>query len=118
MENKKYVYTIPVDNNNNVNINELMNVLRNPVIIEQSATKETGYTIEQIKKYIMSQDSRGDILYNLSDGNIIKANIPDVIDELDTSDVGLHICVYSKLINQEYPRKCIYCGKPEKPIKS
>jgi len=32
------------------------------------------YTIEQIKKYILSQDSLGDVLYNLSEQNIEKVN--------------------------------------------
>lgn len=32
------------------------------------------FTIEEIKIYLMSQDSMGDIMYNLSAKNIIKAN--------------------------------------------
>lgn len=28
--------------------------------------------------------------------------------------VGDHVCAYSKSMHQEYPRKCIHCGKPEK----
>jgi hypothetical protein len=32
------------------------------------------YTIEQIQKYILSQDSLGDVLYNLTEENIDKAN--------------------------------------------
>jgi hypothetical protein len=32
------------------------------------------YTIEQIRNYILSQDSMGDILYNLKEENIDKAN--------------------------------------------
>jgi hypothetical protein len=32
------------------------------------------FTIEQIKKYIIKQDSMGDILYNLSEKNIEKAS--------------------------------------------
>lgn len=35
------------------------------------------YTIEQIKKYLQSQDSLGDIYYNLSEENIDKANKSD-----------------------------------------
>ncbi len=35
--------------------------------------KET-FTIEEIKNYILSQDSLGDVMYNLSAENIIKAN--------------------------------------------
>lgn len=32
------------------------------------------YTIEEIRNYILSQDSLGDVLYNLSEENIDKAN--------------------------------------------
>lgn len=32
------------------------------------------FTIEQIERYILSQDSMGDILYNLNTENIINAN--------------------------------------------
>lgn len=34
------------------------------------------FSIPEIKKYIESQESRGDILYFLSEENIIKANQP------------------------------------------
>lgn len=33
-----------------------------------------SFTIDQIKNYIMSQDSLGDVLYNLSEASIDKAN--------------------------------------------
>lgn len=39
------------------------------------------YTIEEIEKYILSQDSMGDILYNLSEENIDEANESDEEDE-------------------------------------
>lgn len=39
------------------------------------------FTIEEIRKYILSQDSMGDILYNLKEENIIQANEPEEIDE-------------------------------------
>lgn len=32
------------------------------------------FSIEEIKKYLLGQDSLGDIMYNLSAENIIKAN--------------------------------------------
>lgn len=35
---------------------------------------KTSFTIEEIKNYIISQDSLGDVLYNLSSENIKKAN--------------------------------------------
>ena len=39
------------------------------------------FTIEQIKNYLIKQDSMGDILYNLSEKNILKANEPEEVDE-------------------------------------
>lgn len=46
------------------------------------------YTIEEIKNYILSQDSLGDVLYNLSEENIDKANEDkksnsDILDEYE-----------------------------------
>ena len=35
------------------------------------------FTIEEIRKYILSQDSLGDVLYNLSVSKIIEANEPE-----------------------------------------
>jgi hypothetical protein len=35
------------------------------------------FTIQEIKNYILSQDSLGDVLYNLKAENIIKANTPE-----------------------------------------
>ena len=41
------------------------------------------FTIEQIKNYLLSQDSMGDILYNLKAENIERANDrPKLIEEL------------------------------------
>ena len=47
------------------------------------------FTIEEIKKYILSQDSMGDIIYNLNEEKIIKANQPDEEeeDEIDWDDL-------------------------------
>jgi len=42
---------------------------------------EKRYTIEEIRNYILSQDSMGDILYYLSEENIEKANQPEEDDE-------------------------------------
>lgn len=35
---------------------------------------EQKFTVEEIKRYIMSQDSLGDVFYNLNAENIKKAN--------------------------------------------
>jgi hypothetical protein len=40
------------------------------------------------EKYILSQDSMGDILYNLKEENIIQANEPEEIDEEDWDDLS------------------------------
>ena len=42
------------------------------------------FTIEEIKKYLRSQDSLGDIYYNLSADNILKAN--EVEDDEDEDE--------------------------------
>ena len=39
------------------------------------------FTIDEIRKYILSQDSIGDILYNLSVSKILEANEPDEDEE-------------------------------------
>jgi len=41
------------------------------------------FTIEEIKNYILSKDSLGDVLYFLSENNIIIANLPTNEDEED-----------------------------------
>ena len=38
---------------------------------------KTTFTIEEIKNYILSQDSLGDVLYNLKTEKIIEANQPE-----------------------------------------
>lgn len=39
------------------------------------------FTIEEIRNYLLAQDSRGDIMYNLSAENIIAANTKQTEDE-------------------------------------
>jgi hypothetical protein len=49
------------------------------------------FTIDEIRKYILSQDSMGDILYNLSASKIIEVNEPeendDDLDGLDDDEI-------------------------------
>jgi hypothetical protein len=45
---------------------------------------QNTFTIEEIRKYILSQDSMGDILYNLSVSKILEANEPE--DNEDDED--------------------------------
>ena len=41
---------------------------------------QTTFTIEEIKKYIISQDSLGDVLYNLNEKKIIEAVACEQLD--------------------------------------
>lgn len=47
---------------------------------------QTTFTIEEIKNYLNSQDSLGDIHYYLTAENIIKANLPKEKDEDDDDE--------------------------------
>ena len=42
---------------------------------------QNTFTIDEIRKYILSQDSLGDVLYNLSSSKILEANEPEEDDE-------------------------------------
>lgn len=44
------------------------------------------FTIDEIRKYILSQDSLGDVLYNLKEEKIIEANEPEEEDEEEDWD--------------------------------
>ena len=44
---------------------------------------QNTFTIDEIRKYILSQDSLGDVLYNLSASKIIEANEPEEDDDED-----------------------------------
>jgi hypothetical protein len=46
---------------------------------------QNTFTIDEIRKYILSQDSLGDVLYNLSASKILEANEPEE-DEDDEDD--------------------------------
>lgn len=47
---------------------------------------QNTFTIDEIRKYILSQDSLGDILYNLSVSKILEANEPEEEEEDDEDD--------------------------------
>jgi hypothetical protein len=47
---------------------------------------QTTFTIEEIRNYINSQDSYGDVAYNLNEQSIINANQPRDEDEIDESE--------------------------------
>ena len=45
--------------------------------------EDQKFTIEEIRNYILSQDSLGDVMYNLKAEKIIEANEPEEEDEDD-----------------------------------
>ena len=47
---------------------------------------QNTFTIDEIRKYILSQDSLGDVLYNLSVSKILEANEPEEDEEDDEDD--------------------------------
>jgi hypothetical protein len=47
---------------------------------------QNTFTIDEIRKYILSQDSLGDVLYNLSSSKILEANEPEN-DDVDWDDL-------------------------------
>jgi hypothetical protein len=47
---------------------------------------QNTFTIDEIRKYILSQDSLGDVLYNLSVSKILEANEPEEDDDEDDED--------------------------------
>lgn len=52
-------------------------------------SKQTKFTIEEIKNYVQSQDSLGDVLYNLKEENVINANkVKNHDDEDLDSELG------------------------------
>tara|TARA_R110002167_G_scaffold330514_1_gene537187 strand:- start:576 stop:773 length:198 start_codon:yes stop_codon:yes gene_type:complete len=53
--------------------------------------EEQKFTIEEIRNYIMSQDSLGDVMYNLKAEKIIEANEPeeDEFGECDATEADI-----------------------------
>jgi hypothetical protein len=53
---------------------------------------QNTFTIDEIRKYILSQDSLGDVLYNLSVSKILEANEPEEDeDDEDEDDFNFEI---------------------------
>ena len=62
---------------------------------------QNTFTIEEIRKYILLQDSLGDVLYNLKEENIIDANKPeedDNDDEYEESEY-IYLLEHNKFLN-------------------
>lgn len=57
-----------------------------PIKLIHTYKMQNTFTIDEIRKYILSQDSLGDVLYNLSSSKIIESNEPDD-DELDWDEL-------------------------------
>ncbi len=57
-----------------------------PIKLIHTYNMQNTFTIDEIRKYILSQDSLGDVLYNLSSSKIIEVNEPDD-DELDWDEL-------------------------------
>ena len=47
---------------------------------------QNTFTIDEIRKYILSQDSLGDVLYNLSVSKILETNESEEEEEDDEDD--------------------------------
>lgn len=77
------------------------------------------YTIEQIRKYLLTQDSMGDILYNLSEENLDKANPgishvkPWEDGGWDCPDSPTGYCDYNQPDGSYDEDCCRYCGEPD-----
>ena len=50
---------------------------------------KTTFTIDEIKTYIASKDSLGDVAYYLTAENIIKANTPKICKNCDWFNSGI-----------------------------
>jgi len=67
-----YVYQIALQEHKEKFLNEILNVEISEDLTESDI--KPLFTIDEIKNYLLKQDSLGDIHYNLSVENIIKAN--------------------------------------------
>jgi hypothetical protein len=61
-------------------------MIMRPIKLIHTYNMQNTFTIDEIRKYILSQDSLGDVLYNLSSSKIIEVNEPDD-DELDWDEL-------------------------------
>jgi hypothetical protein len=56
-------------------------MIMKPIKLIPTYKMQNTFTIDEIRKYILSQDSLGDVLYNLSSSKILEANEPEEDDE-------------------------------------
>lgn len=76
------------------------------------------YNKELFKMYQKEHaDFRSKIFCDSHPVDVLKAwnELDKLVSEFISFVVNVpdHICTYSKSMNQEFPRKCIHCGKPE-----
>ena len=62
-----------------------------PIKLIPTYKMQNTFTIDEIRKYILSQDSLGDVLYNLSVSKILEANEPEEEEEDDEDDFDFTI---------------------------
>jgi len=60
-------------------------MIMRPIKLIPTYKMQNTFTIDEIRKYILSQDSLGDVLYNLSSSKILEANEP--VDDEDWDDL-------------------------------
>jgi len=68
-------------------------MIMKPIKLIHTYKMQNTFTIDEIRKYILSQDSLGDVLYNLSSSKILEANeeYEDEDDEDDEDDFNFEI---------------------------
>jgi hypothetical protein len=64
------------------------------------------FTVDQIRKYILSKDSIGDVLYYLSEGAILEAN-EAVNTESEAYKEGYNEYVSGRKLRNPYSYECI-----------
>ena len=82
---KNWVYMMNPEKSN-LRISLMKKKKKNLKSLFQNTRKkmQNTFTIDEIRKYILSQDSLGDVLYNLSVSKILEANEPE--EEEDDED--------------------------------
>jgi phenolic acid decarboxylase len=45
--------------------------------------EERTYTLEEFRKYVLSQDSLGDVMYFLTEENVNRANVEEATEETE-----------------------------------
>jgi hypothetical protein len=68
------------------------------------------FTLEEIRNYIIAQDSFGDVLYKLSEENIRKANLPKTCKTCSNPGLELHQCPYQEDIKNDSDTLCNCCS--------